>query len=693
MVKRLSSTSKSNKPSPSHPSKPKKVRLSHLSQGKRISTRAKSQLLREVKAFGLPEALSESTGHRERQKLVYQTTEYGPVLVSDMLPTRDGGTIKVFFQNPFATLAALIKHSVGFMLMFQTMLAAAQNRLQVVIYNDEVTPGQQLNKRNRRKTLGVYWTFLEWMFPKLSDERFWFCLTSVRSSTVNKIKGGVACIYKHAMWLFFGGRNNDKPDFRLGVMFGFESTQSLVFASLAVSVADERALKACNHCKGATGTKCCLVCQNVLFKGSSRLPDTTGFCFSVAELDPKNFVPQTNGMVDGILARLAAVDAAGDTKALDVLQEELGWIHVDTSWLVCKQLSVKVIDINHFDWMHCLVESGAYDLEAAVLEKSLTTFKLGCEHVDKYFDLFEWPKAYATARECFSEGKFVASASECLSVALLFAKYLVDMVASNEDLEEEVQLQAEVKSMLACTYLLLLCNSAVRGGLDPGLLLTAVLSFWTFHQAAYGDSLWKPKHHFLYHLVGQLQRHGALFATFVQERKHRMIKMYAEARRSSQSFDRGMLEEVTASMFYDFSGSVFETGIRIIDAVTAPPSMVQALVAAGKAAAGENVSTGPKLVVNDRTCCKGDVVEYTSDNGSLRVGMVHFHFETNNTCFTTIAHWPTTRQDKFARYCTVQQNSEVIVSARITEACVYSRADDGELSQVLLPFCRSRQLV
>ena len=57
------------------------------------------------------------------------------------------------------------------MLMFQTMLAAAQNRLQVVIYNDEVTPGQQLNKRNRRKTLGVYWTFMEWMFPKLSDER------------------------------------------------------------------------------------------------------------------------------------------------------------------------------------------------------------------------------------------------------------------------------------------------------------------------------------------------------------------------------------------------------------------------------------------------------------------------------------------------------------------------------------------
>ena len=98
-----------------------------------------------------------------------------------------------------------------------------------------------------------------------------------------------------------------------------------------------------------------------------------------------------------------------------------------------------------------------------------------------------------------------------------------------------------------------------------------------------------------------------------------------------------MLEEVVAHQFYDFAGSVFEVGIRIIDAVTAPPSMVQALVAAGKAAAGENVSTGPKLVVNDRTCCKGDVVEYTSDNGLLRVGMVHFHFETNSTCFTTIA--------------------------------------------------------
>ena len=40
---------------------------------------------------------------------------------------------------------------------------------------------------------------------------------------VNQIKGGVACIYKHAMWLFFGGEHNDKPDFLLGVMFDFDS--------------------------------------------------------------------------------------------------------------------------------------------------------------------------------------------------------------------------------------------------------------------------------------------------------------------------------------------------------------------------------------------------------------------------------------------------------------------------------------
>ena len=69
-------------------------------------------------------------------------------------------------------------------------------------------------------------------------------------------------------------------------------------------------------------------------------------------------------------------------------------MHVDTSWLVCKQLSVKAIDIHHFDWMHCLVESGAYDLECAVLEKSLKPFELGCVEVDMYFSRFEWPKAY-----------------------------------------------------------------------------------------------------------------------------------------------------------------------------------------------------------------------------------------------------------------------------------------------------------
>ena len=55
----------------------------------------------------------------------------------------------------------------------------------------------------------------------------------------------------------------------------------------------------------------------------------------------------------------------------------------------------------------------------------------------------------------------------------------------------------------------------------------------------------RPKHHYVLHLPIQLRCHGYLVATMCMERKHRVVKRYLRPRRTLQSFEAGIMEDVT----------------------------------------------------------------------------------------------------------------------------------------------------
>eukprot|EP00959_Pyramimonas_sp_CCMP1952_P363654 7615164-Pyramimonas_sp.AAC.1 len=72
------------------------------------------------------------------------------------------------------------------------------------------------------------------------------------------------------------------------------------------------------------------------------------------------------------------------------------------------------------------------------------------------------------------------------------------------------------------------------------------------HQGAYADLLWKPKSHWCVHLPRQLLEHGKLLGCFLMERKHRVLKRFAEAHRNTTGFDKGLVEEATLQHIHDF---------------------------------------------------------------------------------------------------------------------------------------------
>lgn len=52
---------------------------------------------------------------------------------------------------------------------------------EVVLYSDEVSPGNQPKHTNRRKLQVVYWSLQELGSLRLTNESSWFVLTAVRT--------------------------------------------------------------------------------------------------------------------------------------------------------------------------------------------------------------------------------------------------------------------------------------------------------------------------------------------------------------------------------------------------------------------------------------------------------------------------------------------------------------------------------
>ena len=275
----------------------KKAKLEDLARGTHLSTAAKSKLLKDVRELGMPEAISETTERRQRKSQTHADTEFGPVICWRTLPAAEDGAedIKLPFQHPFAMLSRAIAISAEFMHLFFRVVTAAMGSLRIILYGDEVTPGQALAKANSRKTFAMYWSFADFGYPLLSNEKLWFCLGTIHTNTIKKIKGHTSALYREALKLFFGRPGT--ADMRDGIMFRTDrgGYSGLIFGWLWMLIADERGHKFSLGCAGATGTKACPVCTNITFKGSRRLPDPTGFLLPISEPSFSEFKLQVPG--------------------------------------------------------------------------------------------------------------------------------------------------------------------------------------------------------------------------------------------------------------------------------------------------------------------------------------------------------------------------------------------------------------
>ena len=133
-------------------------RLPFVSQG------ALASLLKVAQEEGLPESCGRRGIRESRDAIVNTQTPYGTLHQSVVI---DDTTIEVL--HPFASLW----HAANKCAAFAPLLDRASKHAQpwnIILYADEVLPGNQLAHKHARKTWCWYWTVAEFGPAALSSE-------------------------------------------------------------------------------------------------------------------------------------------------------------------------------------------------------------------------------------------------------------------------------------------------------------------------------------------------------------------------------------------------------------------------------------------------------------------------------------------------------------------------------------------
>ena len=161
-----------------------------------VTAAALAAILIAVRSQGLPD-LNNRDAIREARDLQSQAqTPYGPILQSLHLIAKTGGPQHLFYAHPFALLWTSVKECPEFSKFFKAQLLkkppSIDNPWQLVLYSDEVTPGNPLSTANKRKFHAIYWSFLEFGMHALCREESWFCIVTEYSIDMNTISAGLS---------------------------------------------------------------------------------------------------------------------------------------------------------------------------------------------------------------------------------------------------------------------------------------------------------------------------------------------------------------------------------------------------------------------------------------------------------------------------------------------------------------------
>ena len=354
--------------------------------------------LPEVEEAGSSSSSSSKTRQGIRQnltKFAYANTSYGPVLQELELPLATGGTVKWQAFHPMALLWLLCSTSTAFADIVENKLASCSSSpsrpLHIIFYVDEASPGNLLKIDNSRKCQAFYFSIGEFGHDLLCHEHVWLLAGVIRSNLARQIDGGLACVWKHMLHLFFGREHNFATS---GAVLPLNGDRSCVlFAKLGCVVADEPALKSLWCCKGSGGMKPCMLCKNVVLSRLDIAEHGDNYLIDLSCGNTGLFDEHDDTSIYEMVDTLADSHASMNRQEFHTLEKVFGMNYVPQSVLQDKTLRPHILPKSStmYDWMHVFLVGGLANTEIFQWLQTLKSCRIGYKEIQGFMAPWHFP--------------------------------------------------------------------------------------------------------------------------------------------------------------------------------------------------------------------------------------------------------------------------------------------------------------
>ena len=460
-----------------------------------ISQNALAEVLQAVKESGaLPQHTSRSTVKRRRDEAVNVDTPYGHLLQVFEVEKDDGSKLSLSYVNPAALLHHASKECPRMQSLFKAAMEQFPNDVRhkwtLMLYMDQVSPGNQLKVHNRRKLQCIYFSVKEFGGFNLAQEHAWCVLTCVRTDVANQLKGGVSQLFKACIKLFFG----DACNFEHGIQVWVGNTSHVLCFSLGYIVADEAALKQAFDCKGASGKMLCMSCQTTVSRRYA--PHPLGRFILHTEHDSSKFVLHSDRSVWQIVDHLHGLAAVLPNGQFKDEEMRLGFNYCPSGALLDVQLreTLKPITQMCYDPMHVYMVAGIWHKEVNLLLDLLHRHGYRQAQLHQFCGSFIWPHihggASCPARLVFqkkrdADSDFKCGSAETLAIYPVIRAFVQHVV---QDAPEELQLG--LNSYLRCCDVLDNLKHAATGHITGSQLRPLIEShLQAFKESRHGSNI------------------------------------------------------------------------------------------------------------------------------------------------------------------------------------------------------------
>ena len=663
-----------------------------------VSGRALAAILQRVREHGMPDRITRRDQQEARDVVAHQHTPYGPLQRTLQLQGLEAGTqFNLEIVNPQALLYTVCLQGGSFATWFKSRLlenpSTPADPWHLILYSDGITPGDPFKTGNERKVEAVYFSMKELGMQALCHEDAWFTLVSKSSAHVAKTGGSMSQVIAQCLRQFF----NPPHDMRRGgIMLTFgDGTRLMLFLILEIFVQDELAHKMIWSCKGASGTRSCMVCMDYA-EGVSELDAMDGTNFVRSRIaDPYALNMHTDMTVRAIVRRLRAHQATDSADQFDRRQQVLGFNHTEHSILLADDLVDIVHPVSQYvhDWMHVAMV-GVFQLVVYLVMEVLRPV-LRYDAVHTYMQLWTWPRAFGgtgnAAKKAFDAkhetssrkaASLKVSASDGLSLFPVLAHFFRRAVLPNPTLP--THMSNAVNVFLALVLIIELLQNTARGSVTPASLRNAIFAFMTAFVTTFGWERMITKFHALLHLVNELQRHGVLPSCWVHERKHKTIKRYAQDIMNGGAYERSLLSEVTAHHLNSLLHSdTFDFSVGLVRPRPASRRLLATITELFGAHAHAMEGLESRIDAYS-VCFRGDVV-LLHDGDEMVAGDVWAHLEIGGVPVSIIDLYEPLEMHVDQQYCTWRKcdNPLLFETENIMAAVIWSQTDD--IVTTLLP--------